>query len=307
MMLTSPALSGGRLGAPETNRPTSLCVRRAARAGADAQRAAPRPRPRPGRDTGVKPRADERSLLSSSGQLPWRARRGLGGGRVRDDVGDQRRRRRERRAGAAARLAAAARRRAGAGGGRAPARAAGRPPPRRGCAPARRLHAARCLEQARGRVGAGVEQRRPRSARRSRGAHALPGREQVVGQLVAELGRGLEALARVLLSAWRTMRSSAGGRSAPYLSSRSSFTSRTLSSTSRSAGAENSRRPVSSSASTHADREQIAARVDRLARRPARATCSRTCPSASRPASSIRGAARARCRSRPASRRRAST
>src|SRR4029079_7470430 len=66
MMLTSPALSGGRLGAAEMNLPTSLCVlgrpRRDRSGGAERSARV--------RDTGVKPGADERSL-SSSGQLPW--------------------------------------------------------------------------------------------------------------------------------------------------------------------------------------------------------------------------------------------
>src|SRR5580765_5617092 len=67
MMLMSPALSGGRLGAADTNLPTSLCV--AARPPARERSGGTVRAVSPGRDTGVKPGADVRSL-PSSGQLP---------------------------------------------------------------------------------------------------------------------------------------------------------------------------------------------------------------------------------------------
>ena len=96
MTLTSPALSGGRFGAAETNRPTSLCVAGArpsrARGGGTACRVSP------GRDTGVNPGADDRSLTSSSGQLPWLGASAVSAvGASEHDIGLQRRRLRKRR------------------------------------------------------------------------------------------------------------------------------------------------------------------------------------------------------------------
>ena len=71
MMLTSPALSGGRLGTAETNLPTSLCV--VARPPRRDRNAAAGAAMSPGFDTGVNPRSDDGSgpCSSSSGQLPW--------------------------------------------------------------------------------------------------------------------------------------------------------------------------------------------------------------------------------------------
>ena len=271
----SPALSGRALGR-RRDEPPDVAVAWSA-AGGYGRSAGVWTDGSPGTETGVNPRADERSSAVVVGPLDrvWAASVCAVGASRDDDRGPASASPGSAPPARPARLAAAGPRRAPAAG--APAAAARRRPlPRRLRPLAASMRRAACSML---RAASALSSNRPRGeARADRGPHPLPGLVQVVGQRVAELGRGLEALVGSFFSARRTIWSSAGGRSAPYLSSRSSRTSRTMSSTSRSSGAVNSRRPISISASTHARPRTGRCARRRAGRRPARATCSRTCP-----------------------------
>ncbi len=122
---------------------------------------------------------------------------------------------------------------------------------------------------------AGARRRRPRRLV----GHPVAVIEQPLRQRVAERRGARPALVDRLLErlAHDLCEARARGR-APYLSNRASLASRTISSTSSSFAAANSRRPVSSSASTTPTENTSLRASSWHARSPARATCSRTCP-----------------------------